>query len=388
MKKLNKFHRCILLVSIFFLSSCSTLSSLKFWGDDDEEEGPSELYSIVDNRILDREWSVSNGNDSLYGRLIPVVYDGKVFYINSLGYISSVDLDTGKLVWSKDTQDIVSSGLDVNFKTISYGTLDGNLVALDYENGNEIWRSPTSSESLSPPVNSGSHIIVQTIDGRVAGYELKTGKREWFHQTVLPSLTLRGTSRPFIDQGFIFTGFASGKIAMIYPDSGAIRLELPVTLNEGKSELERIVDIDGRSIIVNNLLVAASYQGNLTAINLRDGRPAWQEQISSVKDLTSNGNRIIAVDSKGLVKAFGTATGARIWEQEDLKLRKLTAPASISNLVAIGDFEGYIHLLNAQSGNFEGREKVSRNAITEIVSQGNYLLVVDASGRVQKFTIK
>ena len=388
MKKLNKFHRCILLVSIFFLSSCSTLSSLKFWGDDDGEEGPSELYSIVDNRILDREWSVSNGNDSLYGRLIPVVYDGKVFYINSLGYISSVDLDTGKLVWSRDTQDIVSSGLDVNFKTISYGTLDGNLVALDYENGNEIWRSPTSSESLSPPVNSGSHIIVQTIDGRVAGYELKTGKREWFHQTVLPSLTLRGTSRPFIDQGFIFTGFASGKIAMIYPDSGAIRLELPVTLNEGKSELERIVDIDGRSIIVNNLLVAASYQGNLTAINLRDGRPAWQEQISSVKDLTSNGNRIIAVDSKGLVKAFGTATGARIWEQEDLKLRKLTAPASISNLVAIGDFEGYIHLLNAQSGNFEGREKVSRNAITEIVSQGNYLLVVDASGRVQKFTIK
>ena len=388
MNKLNKFYRCILLVSIFFLSSCSTLSSLKFWGDDDEEEGPSELYSIVDNRILDREWSVSNGNDSLYGRLIPVVYDGKVFYINSLGYISSVDLDTGKLVWSKDTQDIVSSGLDVNFKTISYGTLDGNLVALDYENGNEIWRSPTSSESLSPPVNSGSHIIVQTIDGRVAGYELKTGKREWFHQTVLPSLTLRGTSRPFIDQGFIFTGFASGKIAMIYPDSGAIRLELPVTLNEGKSELERIVDIDGRSIIVNNLLVAASYQGNLTAINLRDGRPAWQEQISSVKDLTSNGNRIIAVDSKGLVKAFGTATGARIWEQEDLKLRKLTAPASISNLVAIGDFEGYIHLLNAQSGNFEGREKVSRNAITEIVSQGNYLLVVDASGRVQKFTIK
>ena len=388
MKNLNSIKKFIFLLSIFTLSSCSSLGWLKFWDGEDEEEGPTQLYQVSDNRKLDREWSVSNGNDISYGRLIPAVYDGTVFYINSLGYVSAVDLETGKLQWSKNTQDIVSTGLDVTFKTISYGTLDGSLVALSHTDGNEIWRSSTSSESLSPPANSGSHLIIQTIDGRVAGYELKTGKRDWFHQTVLPSLTLRGTSSPFIEQGFIFTGFASGKVAMIYPDSGAIRLELPVAINEGKSELERIIDIDGRPIIVDNTLIAASYQGNITAINLRDGRPTWQEEISTVKDLTSNGNRVVAVDSKDIVKAFGTATGAIIWEQEDLKLRKLTSPASISNLVVVGDLEGYVHLLNAQSGNFEGREKVSRNAITEIVSQGNYLLIVDTAGRVQKFSLK
>ena len=388
MKNLNSIKKFIFLLFIFTLSSCSSLGWLKFWDGEDQEEGPTQLYSVSDNRKLDREWSVSNGNDISYGRLIPAVYDGTVFYINSLGYVSAVDLETGKLQWSKNTQDIVSTGLDVNFKTISYGTLDGSLVALSHTDGNEIWRSSTSSESLSPPANSGSHLIIQTIDGRVAGYELKTGKRDWFHQTVLPSLTLRGTSRPFMEQGFIFTGFAGGKVAMIYPDSGAIRLELPVAINEGKSELERIIDIDGRPIIVDNTLIAASYQGNITAINLRDGRPTWQEEISTVKDLTSNGNRVIAVDSKDIVKAFGTATGAIIWEQEDLKLRKLTSPASISNLVVVGDLEGYVHLLNAQSGNFEGREKVSRNAITEIVSQGNYLLIVDTAGRVQKFSLK
>jgi len=387
-KNLNSIKKFIFLLSIFTLSSCSSLGWLKFWDGEDEEEGPTQLYQVSDNRKLDREWSVSNGNDISYGRLIPAVYDGTVFYINSLGYVSAVDLETGKLQWSKNTQDIVSTGLDVTFKTISYGTLDGSLVALSHTDGNEIWRSSTSSESLSPPANSGSHLIIQTIDGRVAGYELKTGKRDWFHQTVLPSLTLRGTSSPFIEQGFIFTGFASGKVAMIYPDSGAIRLELPVAINEGKSELERIIDIDGRPIIVDNTLIAASYQGNITAINLRDGRPTWQEEISTVKDLTSNGNRVVAVDSKDIVKAFGTATGAIIWEQEDLKLRKLTSPASISNLVVVGDLEGYVHLLNAQSGNFEGREKVSRNAITEIISQGNYLLIVDTAGRVQKFSLK
>ena len=288
----------------------------------------------------------------------------------------------------KVLEDVVSSGLDVNFKTISYGTLDGHLVTLDQRNGEEIWRSPTSSESLSPPVHSGSHIILQTIDGRITGFNAKTGEQDWFHQTVVPPLTLRGTARPFLDEGFIFTGFANGKIAMIYPDSGAVRLELPVTLNEGKSELERIVDVDGRPIIVNGILVSASYQGNILALNLRDGKGIWQQELSTYKDLTANGNRIVAVDSEDIVKAFGTATGALIWEQEDLKKRELTAPASISNLIVVGDFEGYVHLLNAQNGNFEGREKISGDPITEIVSKGNYLLIVDSSGRVQKFTVR
>ena len=387
MKILIKFRSFFLLLSAITVSSCSSLGWMKFWEDDEEVEGPAVLYSITENRFLERQWSVSNGNENLYGRLIPAVYDGQVIYINSSGYISSVDFETGRLNWSRYTEDVVSTGVDVNFKTISYGTLDGKLVTLSSQDGKEIWRSNTSSESLSPPVNSGSHMIIHTIDGRITGYNSKTGERDWFHQTVLPSLTLRGTSRPFIEQGFIFTGFAGGKVAMIYPDSGAIRLELPITLNEGKSELERIVDIDGKPVIFEDLLISASYQGNITAINLRDGRPAWQEEISSVKDLVTNGNRVFAVDSRDIIKAFGTATGAIIWEQENLSLRNLTSPASISNLIAVGDYEGYIHLINAQTGNFEGREKVSRSPITEIVPKENFLLVADISGRVQKFSL-
>lgn len=359
---------------------------MNFWQDEDEVEGPSELYSVTNNIQLEKEWSYSAGNDQIYGRLLPDIYEGNLFFINSMGNLSTLDLNSGNRIWYKETNDVVSSGVDVNFKTVTYSTLEGFLVALDHKSGKELWRTQTSSEGLSPPANSGKHIILQTVDGRVSGYNLKSGELEWFHQTVLPSLTLRGTSSPFIDKGFIFTGFANGKVAMIYPDSGAIRLELPVTINEGKSELERIVDVDGKPVITNELLIAASYQGNISAINLRDGRPTWQEKLSTVKDLAVNGSRVIAVNDKGILKAFGIATGAIIWEQEDLKLRNLTSPASVRNLVAVGDFEGYIHLLNAQNGDFEGRKKVSRNSIVEIIPDGNNLIIVDSTGRIQKFT--
>jgi outer membrane protein assembly factor BamB len=174
---------------------------------------------------------------------------------------------------------------------------------------------------------------------------------------------------------------------MIYPDSGAVRFEIPVTINEGKSELERIIDVDGKSLVANDLVIAASYQGNIIAINLREGRPAWQEDASTIKDLTSNGNRVMVVNEKDTVKAFGMATGAIIWEQNDLKLRKLTSPVSINNYVAVGDFEGYVHLLDTKNGDFLGRKKISRKPILELTSERNFLLAVDESGKLFKLSL-
>tara|TARA_B110000014_G_scaffold62548_1_gene42433 strand:+ start:57 stop:1205 length:1149 start_codon:yes stop_codon:yes gene_type:complete len=376
-----------LLFFTIILNGCSSLGWLKFWDGEDEEEGPAELFVINSSIEITRDWVESFDNKNNFGRLIPSVYDGKVYFISSQGYLASLDAQSGKTEWSKSTNDTVSGGVEVNFKTITYGTLDGDLVALDYKDGKELWRSKTSSEILTPPVTDGNMLIAQTGDGRIAGYDFKSGERQWFHQTTLPRLTLRGTSRPYINQGFIFTGFANGKIAMIYPESGAIRFEIPVTINEGKSELERIIDIDGKSLITNDLLIAASYQGNITAINLREGRPAWQEDISTIKDLALNGNRVIAVDEKDTIKAFGVATGAILWEQNDLKLRKLTSPVSIRNFVAIGDLEGYVHVLDAKNGNFLGRKKISRKPILEITSERNFLLAVDESGKIFKLSI-
>ena len=385
---MNKIRLVPLVLFIIFLNGCSSFGWLKFWDSEEEEEGPAELYSINESVEIYTDWAESFGNENNFGRLIPSVYDGKVYFISSEGYLASLNEESGKVEWSKNTNDAVSGGIDVNFKTISYGTLDGDLVALDFRDGTELWRAQTSSEILTPPTTDGNMLIAQTGDGRIAGYDFKSGERQWFHQTTLPRLTLRGTSRPYINQGFIFTGFANGKIAMIYPDSGAIRFEIPVTINEGKSELERIIDIDGQSLITNDLLIAASYQGNITAINLREGRATWQEDISTIKDLTSNGNRVMAVDEKDILKAFGVATGAILWEQNDLKLRKLTSPVSIRNYIAVGDLEGYVHLLDTKNGDFLGRKKISRNPILELTSERNFLLAVDESGKLFKLSLK
>jgi outer membrane protein assembly factor BamB len=164
----------------------------------------------------------------------------------------------------------------------------------------------------------------------------------------VPNLSLRGTAIPIISQGFIFTGFANGTIAMIYPDSGAIRLDLPVTINEGTSELERIIDIDGKSVVASDILVSASYQGDITAIHLLQGRPIWQEKISTIKDLTEVRSRVVAIDDKDIVKGIGLSTGAIVWQRSGLKLRGLSSPVSVRGNIAIGDSEGYLHILDTK----------------------------------------
>ena len=364
------------------LGACSTLNGLKFWEDEIEVEGPVELAVIIETVALASEWNKKSGSDNNLGRLVPAFSNDIIIHISSNGYLIAVDSKTGLDLWTKQTEDLVSGAVTVGFKKIFYGTLDGDLVSLDSKDGTEIWRSQVSSEILSPPVTNGSIVAAQTSDGKISGFNIKNGEQEWVHQNTIPRLTLRGTATPILAKGFIFTGFSNGKVSMIYPDSGAIRLEIPVTVNEGKSELERVVDVDGKSVVSNDILVSASYQGNITAIDLKQGQIAWQEKISSIHDLAVVRSRIIAIDAKDSIKGFGLSTGAILWQQDGLRLRGVSSPAILGNNFAIGDFEGYVHILDSKNGSFVGRKKVSNRPILEVVSKGDYLIVLDDSGRL------
>ena len=373
----------LIFVLFFLLEACSTLSGLKFWeNDEDEIEAPAELIEISKSVSLDSEWNKKIGSDNNFGRLVPAFSNDTIIHISSNGYLVAIDSDSGLVLWTIQTEDLVSGAVTVGFKKIFYGTLDGDLVALDFKDGAEIWRSQVSSEILSPPVTNGSIVAAQTSDGKITGFNIKNGEQKWVHQNTIPKLTLRGTATPILAKGFIFTGFANGKVSMIYPDSGAIRLEIPVTINEGKSELERVVDIDGKSVVSNDLLVSASYQGNITAIDLKQGQISWQEKISSVHDLVSVRSRVIAIDEKDSIKGFGLSTGAILWQQDGLKLRGVSSPAALGGNFAIGDSEGYVHILDSKNGSFIGRKKVSKRPILEIISKGSSLVVVDDSGRL------
>ena len=376
----------ILLISLsltLILSGCSSLSSLKFWGSDKEEvDTPAELYEIEKTTNIDIKWKKKSGDYLSDGRIIPSI-DGEILYHGaSDGKVTSFSSIDGKENWSINLNHSISGSIEVGFRSLFYGTLDGQVVSLSQKDGSLNWISKVNSEVLSPPVTDGRIVAVQSADGSITGLNFRTGEQEWIHQVSVPNLSLRGTSVPFISEGFIFTGFSTGNVAMLYPDSGAVRLELPVSVNEGTSELDRITDIDGKGIVANNFLVSATYQGHIMSIDLRSGRQAWKEEVSTTKDLVESRSRIVVIDDKDYVKAFGLSTGAILWEQEGLKLRLVSSPVESKGKVVIGDFEGYLHILDSKDGEFIGRKKISNKPIKELSSNGNDIIALDSSGRL------
>ena len=385
-KTLNKFF--LLIISTLFISSCSTLNSLKFWDDEEEEvELPTELVSFNTEVDIQVVWKTNSGSGIEFGINEPFISGEHIFLAKNEGIVSSLSTRNGKEEWKKKTNDYISGSVGYGYKTILYGTLDGEIVALSDKNGDELWRVQLSSEILAPPASDGSIVAVQTSDGKLTALNLKSGDVDWTYTSQVPNLSLRGTSTPIVTNGVVFGSFANGKSVMISADSGSARWELPITINEGKSELDRIVDIDGKAILDGKIFVASTYQGNIMAIDISTGKPLWQEKFSSTKNLTSSRSRIVGVNVKDIVQGFGLSTGVTVWRQDGLKLRELSSPVNIKGMIAVGDFEGYIHLLDSRDGTFIGRSKVSSKPINQISIFSNNLIVTDKSGSLFMLSI-
>ena len=282
----------------------------------------------------------------------------------------------------------LSSGVGKSFDSLFVTSIDGEVFSLDFSDGNLNWSSAVEGESLSVPSSNGDIVAVQTTNGKITALNLKDGKFRWEYVSVLPSLSLRGSSSPIFDDGALYVGFANGNLAKIEPRSGVIQWEIPVTISKGSSEIERIIDIDSKPLVSSGLAFATSYQGDVSAINSLNGRVIWRNNFSSTKDILEIERNIYLVDEDSEVQAFSGLTGISLWRIKDYRLRNLTSPQRLNNYIIVGDFEGYLHFLDTSSGSTIGRYRVSRSGILSLKTYKNSIVCLDTSGRLTYLEVK
>jgi outer membrane protein assembly factor BamB len=351
-----------------------SMSGIKdyFIGGADNADPPNELVEYTPEIKAEVLWkeSVGVGTDGQTLKLVPAIGNGKIFAADRDGLVQARDLTTGNLAWEVEIEDEnedevhFSGGPGLGATAVILGSNNGEVIALNIDSGAVLWKTPVSSEVMSVPAVAGGIAIVRTTDGSVIALNEKTGQKVWSYEHNVPALTVRGTGAPLIIEDTIIEGYDNGKLMALRLADGKYVWESSVTIPKGRSEVERLVDIDVDPIESLGVIYTASYNGGSAAVSILDGDVLWRnEAVSSHTGLSQDEQYLYISNSAGHVLQLDKRTGSSLWEQKDLHGRRLTSPVAYQGNVVVGDFDGYVHWLSSTDGRQLARVQVAGDAI-------------------------
>ena len=380
-------------VIIFSFSACSSMPGwiTNPFGDDDDATMPAELLDIESEVNIDREWTVNigNGQGDTYTKITPILDEGFVFAASENGEVVAINSISGDIVWQTELDTTITGGVGAGDNIVMVATEEAELVTFQQSDGQELWRARVSSEVLSQPKTNGDIVVAQTVDGKLVALDRHTGDQRWTYETTLPALTLRGTSSPVITpDDMVIAGFSNGILVAVAAEDGVWSWEERVAVPEGQYDIERVIDVDGELLLDGSRILAASYQGNLMAFDISTGRIVWGLEASSYHGVDQGFGNIYYSDDKSHLIAVRDNSDDVVWQNEELQYRELTAPKTITNYVAVADFEGYLHLISQVDGRVVGRTQLDNDGIRAglIVDEGK-LIVFGNSGSLTALTI-
>ena len=307
-------------------------------------------------------WSASAGDGDRYV-FSPAFADGAVYAAARNGSVTRFDAATGRRSWSVSASHRLSGGVASDGRVVAVANEDGEVIALDAATGRKRWTARVSSEVIAAPAVGADLVLVRSIDNRVAAFGAEDGKRRWVYQRSPSSLIIRTPAGVTIDGDTAYAGFAGGKLAALALANGGVRWEATVALPKGATELERVTDVVGLPVVQEREVCAATYQGRVGCYEVATGRQVWARDVSSLTGVSVDARYAFVSDDRGAVQAFDRTNGRSVWKQDKLAHRQLSLPQPFGELVAVGDFEGYVHLLARETGAFVGRYATGRGPV-------------------------
>ena len=362
------------------LAGCGSTST-----DDEESRTPAKLPKVKSEVRIKTLWSagVGSGQGDGHHHLRPVIEGDVIYAAGNDGTVVALNRHRGKRLWKRDFDMPFSGGVGYGSGMLLLGTSDGVVLALNAEDGSKLWSAEILGEVMAPPQTDGEVVVVQDYTGRMRGLDARSGESLWMHDSNQPVLTLRGTSTPVIFERFAIGGFGNGKVIAFDINTGAVRWEARVAIAQGRSDIDRIVDLDGTMVRAGNILYAVSYQGRVAAIDIGTGRKLWQESASSYSGVDQGFGNVYVSGESGTVSAFYRNGQGIRWQQPALAYRRLNAPKVIRGYLAVGDLDGHVHFMSQVDGRFVGRTKVDGNGVrADMLVDDNTLYVFGNSGKL------
>ena len=373
------------LAALLLLNGCSWIKS---WGDDDDPDAPAELVEFEPTLKVGKVWStdVGKGLDKAGRQIRPAYSSGVLYAADYKGLLMALDADSGRQRWEIKTELPFTGGPGVSDNLLLMGTENGEVFAFDASTGTQLWSATVTSEVLAPPAESDGVVVVRCIDGRVFGLDVDTGQRIWVYDHSVPLLTLRGNAPLLLRAGVVFVGYDGGQVVALNLEDGTLRWEQTLVTTEGRTELERLSDIDGQMVFIASDLLLSSYKNRLASLAADSGRLLWFKDVSSATGVSVDRVNLVVSDKDGNVWLLDRRNGAESWKHDQLQRRGLTRPVFYGSFIVVGDAQGYLHWINIKDGRFAAREKIGGKGFSgPPLVVGNTLYVMTKKGNLSAF---
>jgi outer membrane protein assembly factor BamB len=364
------------------LIACACGLLLAACDKDKDPDPPAELVDFEPRVDIDRVWGagLSGDSEALRLGLRPIADAGRVYAASHAGDVYSFDLKKGKLNWRVKTKLTLSGGPGLAYDRLFLGSSDGDVLALSATDGKELWRVKTVGEVIAPPAATDAIVVIRTVDGHLRALSTADGRELWAAEQQVPRLSLRGTAPPVIVRDMVVCGFDNGKVMAVTLKDGAVVWETTIAPSRGRTELERLVDIDSSVHVAGDDVFVVGFQGRAAMLALESGQVWWSRDASSDRGLVVGPDAVYVAAADGDVLALNRRDGTPLWTQAALHRRGLSSPALDGSTLVLADFEGYVHWLDAATGDILGRTKTDGSRVTNAPLTADDLVIVLTDG--------
>jgi outer membrane protein assembly factor BamB len=373
-------------LSLLMLAAMLALGACKSKDDKKKVDEPAELVDIKSPTVrIQKVWgaSVGGGGKKLRLGLGLAASGNRLFAAGRDGDVAAFDLKTGKQLWRTKTKQDLTGGTGANGEVVAVGTGDGELIALSASSGVERWRVDVKGEILSAPAVADKEIVIRTVDGKLRALNISDGAELWTAEQQIPRLTLRGVAAPVVANDVAISGFDNGRVLAVSMNDGSTVWESPVSPSHGRTELDRLNDIDAAVKVVDQDVFVVGFQGRAAMLAIDSGQVWWTRELSSYRGVDVDDDQMYVSTSAGELVALKRRTGTEVWRDASLKNRGLSAPAVAGDYVVVADLDGYVHWFERATGTIAGRAKAGGERVSNapLVIDGT-LYVLNDSGDV------
>lgn len=367
---------------VLILALALAASGCSVFGGDEDSSPPAELTDFEPSLRIRKAWSADLGGDSEFLRLAlqPASDGSRVFAAAHDGNVSAFEAEKGRRLWRTKTRLQLSGGPATDGDVVVLGSSNGEVVALEAVDGRERWRINVTSEVLAAPAIAAGQVLIRTVDGKLTALDLADGRQRWFVQQVMPRLSVRGTGAPVVVKDAVICGFDNGKLAAYALADGSPGWDVMLDPPSGRSEIDRLSDINSTVRSIGDDLYVVGYGGQLNAVAAESGQALWSEEVSSYEGLAVDFDNVYVSGASSDLMALNRVSGTQVWRHELLKNRDISGPTAWQGSVVVGDFEGYVHFFEAGTGTLQARVRAGGDRVTSPPLAVNDMVYVQTDG--------